>query len=163
MANSNVYRTINDVFDGRDSYAVYSSSGIPFQGDLCQWDPAALVATQMTTGSGAIFLGVAEECQPLTGLGSNAAPLTGNRVRIVSQGLFFLNTTAGETYQHLTAVGVGADPQTISTAIAGKMVGRVHLPLGNTVTGAAGTTVPVRIFGSMTNAGRLPSSDPTQR
>lgn len=158
MANSNVYRTLKDVYDGRESYAVYSSSGVPFVGDMCQWDPTALVATQMTTASGAIFLGVSEECQPLAGLGSNTNPLTGNMIRIVSQGLQSMNSTTGETYTHRVPVYMGADPQTISVVGAGRIVGRVHLPDGSTITGAAGTRVPINICGSMTNGSAVPSA-----
>ena len=158
MANTNVYRTLKEVYDGKESYAVYSSSGVPFVGDMCQWDPVALVALQMTTASGAIFLGVSEESQPLAGLGSNTNPLTGNMIRIVAQGIFSMNSTSGETYTHRVPVYMGADAQTISTVGAGRIIGRVHLPDGSTITGASGTRVPINICGSMTNLSTVPTA-----
>ena len=145
---ADIYRTIKDIFDGIESYAVYTSSGID-QGDLCVWDPDARLAVVMTTttASGAIFLGVSEESQPLAGLGTATVPLTGDRIRIKGQGIFKFETTASETYNHLDPVFMGANAQRVTLVGSTRMVGRVHLPDGTQVTGATGTSVEVRIVG----------------
>lgn len=160
---ANVYRFLKDVFDGRDSYAVYTSSGVD-QGMLMQWDTGSRKAVPMTANSGAIFLGVSEECQPLAGLGSSTRPLTGDRLRIVSQGLMRLPGTDGETYSHRDPVFMGADASRI-TSVAGqqRIVGRVHLPDGSQVVAASGVTVPVIVLGSMTNNSTTPSSATSAR
>lgn len=157
---ADVYRSVKEVFDGYESYAV--ASGVE-TGSMMQWDTGARVATPMTTASGAIFLGVSEESNPLNGLGTTAVPLTGNVSRIKSQGIFNMKTTSGETYSHLDAVFMGADDQTVTKVGSGRMVGRIHLPGGSQVSGSSTTKVPVRILGSMTNCGIAPSSAPGAR
>lgn len=157
MATTNVYRKVKDTFDGKESYNIYATSGIN-QGDMCQWDPTALVATNNTLGSGSIFLGVAEDANPLAGLGTPTVNLTGNKCRIQSEGVHFFKTTTGETYVHLTPVYQGADQQTVSTVGATVFIGRCWLPDGSTVTGAAGTPVNVLIVGSQTKNSCIPSS-----
>ena len=150
-----VYRFVKHAFDGTASYRVYSSSGIE-TGAMMQWDATARYATPMTTTSGAIFLGVSQETNPLVGLGTTSQPLTGGMIRILSQGVHDMNTTSGETYVHRTPVFMGADTHTVTTISAGRLIGRVHLPDGSSVTGATGTKVAVRILGDMTNLSAVP-------
>lgn len=157
---ANVYRTRKDIFDGIESYKVYTSSGMS-TGSMAQWDSNARLATPMTTASGAIFLGINEDAQPLAGLGSSTNPLTGDRTRIKGQGIFEMKTTASEVYSHLDPVWMGADDQTVTKLGASRMVGRVHLPDGSQVTGATGTTVMVRIIGNLGAASVLPSAAST--
>ena len=155
---ANVYRFIKDVFHGVESYKVYTSSGMPTTGDMCQWDGTSRVATNALLASGSIFLGVSQEVQPLAGLGTNTAPLTNDMIRIVSQGVHAFNTTSGQTYSHNDPVFQGADAQTVSLVGSTRLVGRVHLPDGTQVAGATGTKVNCRIFGSLTNNSTVPSS-----
>jgi hypothetical protein len=160
MANSNVMRFIYEVFGqgaGMESYKIYTSSGIN-QGDMMQWDPNARVATNALLASGSIFLGVSDDCNPMAGLGTASNPLTLGAARIKSSGIFVFKTTSGETYVHRTPVYQGADQQTISTVGSTRMIGRVHLPDGSSVTGAAGTSVNVNVMGDLTNNSLLPSS-----
>jgi hypothetical protein len=154
---ADVYRFKTDVYHGTENYKVYTQSGID-TGDMCQWDTGARLATANLLASGSIFLGVAESTQPLAGLGSTTVPLTGDVVRIKSQGVFEMKTTTGETYSHLEPVFQGADAQTVTKVSATRLIGRIHLPDGTQVTGAAGTSVKVRIFGSMTNVSTVASS-----
>ena len=159
---ANVYRFLYNVFEGVDSYRIYTSSGIS-EGDMMQWDATARYATPMTTTSGAIFLGVSEEANPLVGLGTTTNPLTGGRCRIRSQGVHRFATTTGETYSHADPVYMGANAQTVTLLGASNLVGSLHLPDGSQVTGATSATVQVRIFGSMTNVGVAPSSATSAR
>lgn len=154
---ADVYRFRKDLFDASESYAVYAASGVSV-GSMMQWDPGARKATPMTTASGAIFLGVSEERQPLAGLGTTSQPLTGDTVRVKGAGVHDMKTTASEVYSHLDPVYMGADDQTVSLVGSGRMVGRVHLPGGTQVTGASGVMVPVRIMGSLGCAGQAPSA-----
>ena len=77
--------------------------------------------------------------------------------------MFQFKSTSGETYSHFDPVYQGADAQTVTLVSALGIIGRVHLPDGSQKTGATGTLVPVRIFGSMTNAGRAASSAAADR
>lgn len=163
---ANVYRTLKDIYDGVESYAVYSASGVE-TGSAMAWDPGARVAVPMTaiTASGAIFLGVSEEAQPVAGLGSSSNPLTGNQLRIRGQGVCSMQTTSGEVYSHLDPVWLGANSQTVSL-IANqntRFVGRAHLPLGNQVTGGVGVRVPIRILGNLGLDSVAPVSAATAR
>lgn len=155
---ANVYRFVKDVYNGIESYRVYTSSGMPSTGDMCQWDGTSRYATNALLASGAIFLGVAQETQPLVGLGTNTRPLTNDRIRIVSQGVHKFKTTNGETYSHNDPVYQGADAQTVSLVGATRIIGRVHLPDGSQVVGTGSNAVACRIFGSMTNNSTVPSS-----
>lgn len=151
------YRYLSDIFHGIDSYAVYTQSGID-QGQMMQWDSVARKAVNNAIISGSIFLGISEESQPLRSLGTATAPLTGDKVRIRSQGLMELATTASETYAHLDAVYPGANPSTVTTVPSNnRIIARVHLPDGTTVTGGTGVIVPVKILGSMTNLSTIPT------
>ena len=152
-----VYRFVKHVFDGTASYRVYSSSGIE-TGAMMQWDTTARYATPHTTASGNVFLGVSQETNPLAGLGTTSQPLTGGMIRILSQGVHNMLTTADETYVHRTPVFMGATTHTVTTVSAGRLIGRVHLPDGSSITGATGTTVPVSILGDMTNGSTVPTS-----
>lgn len=151
------YRFLYDVFPGIESYAIYSSSGVN-EGDMMQWDTGSRVATNALLASGSIFLGISYETNPLASLGTTARPLTGSLCRIGSQGIFQMKTTTSEVYSHLDPVYQGADTQTISKVGSTKIIGRVHLPGGSTVTGAAETLCSVRILGNMTNLSCIPSS-----
>lgn len=158
---ANFYRFLKDTFYGLEFYAISggtSSVGAISEGDMMQWDSVSGYATSNLLGSGSIFLGVSYDCNPMAGLGTAARPLTGGGARIGSQGIFQFKTTTGETYKHLTAVYQGADAQTVSTVGSTRIVGRVHLPDGTTVTGATSAMVTVRILGSMTNLSCIPSS-----
>lgn len=160
------YRFLTDVFHGIESYAISggaTSSATISTGDMMQWDATARYATNNTLGSGAIFLGVCDETNPLASLGTATRPLTGGRLRIRSQGVFAMKSTAGETYSHLDPVYQGADVGTVSAVSSTRMVGRVHLPDGTQVTGGTTARVPVRMFGSMTNCGVAPSSTTAAR
>src|ERR1035437_5269100 len=98
---TNNYRVLGtDQFTGIESYAIATGSGIN-TGDMIQWDTGSRIATLMVAVSGAIFLGVAETCQPLVGLGTTTVPLTGNRLRVRGQGTHGMNSTSGDTYSHL--------------------------------------------------------------
>jgi len=110
---ADVYRFVKDTFDGVESYAIYSASGIN-TGDMMQWDPVAGKAVNAALASGSIFLGVAEETNPLRSLGTPERPLTGGKIRIKSSGIFRFLTTNGETYSHLDAVFQGSDVQTVN-------------------------------------------------
>lgn len=157
----NRYRTIKDVYEGSDSYRVYTQSGMD-QGDICQWDADSRYATRNHLASGSIFLGVAEEAHPMASLGTTSVPLTQDRVRIKSQGLCEMKTTDGETYSHLDPVfqnvSDSTERQRVTRVSASRMIGRIHLPDGSQVTGTGNNSVNVRIFGSMTNCGNAPSS-----
>lgn len=153
---ANVYRFVKDTYDGVESYACYTSSGIS-QGDMIQWDTGARKATPLTTASGAIFLGVSESAQPLAGLGSSTVSLTGDVVRVKSTGVHAMKTTMGETYVHLTPVFMGGDAQTVTNAGGqARLIGRCWVPGGQSITGASGVKVPVLIYGSMTNNSTAP-------
>lgn len=158
---TNVYRDLGiDQYTGSAAYAVATGSGIN-TGDMCQWDTGSRIATLMQAASGAIFLGVANSSQPLAGLGTVSVPLTNDRVTIKGQGVFDLKTTTGETYSHLDPVFMGADQQTVSKVGSSRMVGRIWLPDGTQVTGAAGTNVHVMIYGQMALPSVLPSAAST--
>ncbi len=148
-----------DVYDGNCNYAVYAASGMDC-GDMVQWDTGARKATPMTTASGAIFLGVSQGTQPLRGIGvlGTGTALTGDVVRVKSNGVHNMKSTASEVYSHLDPVYMGADAQTVSKVGSGRMIGRVWKPDGNQITGATGTDVPVSIYGSQTNNSTVPSS-----
>lgn len=152
----NVKRFMKDVYDGIESYRVYSSSGIN-QGDMAQWDDSSRYMTTNLMASGSIFLGITEEANPLASLGTTTQPLTGGRIRVRSGGIHFLTTTNGETYSHLEPV-YSRTASAVTKVSATRMVGRVHLPLGNQVVGDGTNTVDISIAGSMTNAFRAPSS-----
>lgn len=156
---ANVDREIRDVFHGREIYAISGAATTISQGDMIQWDATSRIATNAVMASGAIFLGVCDSANPLASLGTSTQPLTGNRVRVLSQGIFNMKTTNGETYSHLDAVFPdGTDLQKVTLNSASRIVGRVHLPLGNQVVGTGSNTVPVRILGSMTQVSTIPSS-----
>ncbi len=161
MSTTNVYRDLGvDMFTGTESYAVATGSGIN-TGDLMQWDTGSRIATLMVAVSGAIFLGVAQSSQPLVGLGTSTVTLTGDKVRIKGQGVHSLKSTTGETYSHLDPVFMGADTQTATKVGSSRVIGRVWLPDGTQVTGAAGTNVPVMIYGQQILPGVLPSAAAT--
>ncbi len=161
MATTPTYRFLRDAYNqlaGEESYACYSASGIN-TGDMCQWDPGALVATANLLASGSIFLGISDNTNPVVGLGTPGVPLTGGRVTIKSSGIFTLKCTNGETYTQFVPVYQGADQQTVTTGpSSNRMIGRVWLPDGSTVTGTTSNTVPVMIYGSMTNDSKAPSA-----
>lgn len=154
---ANVYRFKKDVYDGLESYAIYTSSGVS-QGDMVQWDPDSRKATVALLASGSIFLGVAQEANPLASLGTSAAPLTGGRCRVKSCGVHEFKTTNGQTYSHLDPVFQGADAQTVSLLGSTRLVGRVWLPDGTQVTGTGTNTVNCIIFGSMTQMSTVPTA-----
>lgn len=154
---ANVYRFVKDVYDGQESYKIYTASGVS-EGDFMQWDPDSRLATNNLLASGSIFLGVAQDANPLAGLGTPTNPLTGGMCRIKSNGIHSMNTTSSEVYSHLDPVFEGADAQTVSKVGSTRMVGRVWLPDGTQVTGASGTTVNVSVYGSMTNNSTVPSA-----
>lgn len=158
---TSVYRDLGiDMFTGTDSYAIATGSGIN-TGDMMQWDTGSRIATLMVAASGAIFLGVAQTSQPLAGLGTTSVPLTGDKCRIKGQGVHDMKSTTGETYSHLDPVFMGADTQTVSKVGSSRMVGRVWLPDGTQVTGAAGTNVKVMIYGQQILPSVLPSAAST--
>ena len=155
---ADVYRFLKDIYSGAESYKCYTQSGIS-TGDMCQWDADSRLATNNYLASGSIFLGVSEERQPLASLGTTAVPLTGDRMRIKSQGLHKFISTNGETYSHLDPVAQsGTNRQAVTKLIATRMIGRVHLPDGSQVSGDGSLEVPVIIYGTMTNVGRGPSA-----
>lgn len=154
---ADVYRFVKDTYDGVESYAIYASSGVS-QGDMMQWDAGSRLATNNLLASGSIFLGVAEERNPVASIGTSTAPLTGSRCRVKSSGVHFFKSTAGETYSHLDAVYQGADAQTVTKIGSTRIVGRVWLPDGTQVTGASTTSVNVLVYGSMTMNSTTPSS-----
>ena len=161
MATSSTYRYLKDTFWGLDAYAIsggITSSATINEGDMMQWDSVSTYATNATMASGSIFLGVCYDTTPLVGLGTSTRPLTSGFVRIGSQGIFNFKSTSGESYTHLAPVYQGADVQTVSLVGSTRIIGRVHLPLGGSITGATGTQVPVRVLGSMTNLSTVPSS-----
>ena len=158
---ANFYRFLKDTYFGLDAYAIsggLTSTMSIAEGDMMQWDYTSKYSTNALLCSGSIFLGVTYDCNPMASLGTSTAPLTGGVVRIGSQGIFQMKTTSSEVYKHLDPVYQGADAQTVSLTGSTRIVGRVHLPGGSTVTGATGTFVPVRILGSMTNNSTVPSS-----
>lgn len=144
MPTTNVYRFLRQL-DGVEQFKIYSASGIN-TGDMAQWDPNALVATNNLLASGSVFLGVFNDTNPAVGLGTASQPLTNGSAQVLMQGVFNFNTTASETYTHNTPVFQGADQQTVTTVSAGRMIGRAWLPQGTTVTGATGTQVSVLIL-----------------
>jgi len=155
---ADVYRNVKDIYEGSDAYKVYTQSGND-QGDMMQWDATSRLATNNAMASGAIFLGIAEDSQPLRSLGTATVPLTGDRCRIKAQGVFFFTTTNGETYNHLDAVFQGATVQTVTTSTGQeRMIGRVHLPDGSQVTGNGTNTVNVRVLGNLALPSLLPSA-----
>jgi len=147
---ANIYRFVKDTYFGLESYKVYTQSGVS-QGDLMQWDAGSRLATNNVLASGSIFLGVAEGAQPLASLGTATVPLTGDRVRIKSNGIHLYTGTAAETYSHLDTIvqnSAVAGAMTISNAASSnRIIGRVHLPDGTQLTGAV--QVPINIFGAM--------------
>jgi hypothetical protein len=162
---ADTFRFLKDLYDGYSAHKVYSASGIQ-TGQMMQWDAVARVAVPMNTTSGAIFLGVSEESQPLVGLGTPTVPLTGNMIRIKAGGTAAMLTTTGETYAHLDPVFVQSSDalaMTVTKSGASRVVGRVWLPDGSTVTGGTGTTVPVAMLGSQVMHSCIPTSDPAAR
>lgn len=146
------YTFKKDTYYGYESYACYSASGIA-QGDLMQWDVGCRKAVNNLLGSGAIFLGIAEEANPVTSL-----LLRIDQIRIKSNGVHDILTTNGETYSHLDPVFQGAAVNQVSLYGQTVIVGRVHLPDGTQVVGTGTNRVPVRIFGSTTRDGFQASS-----
>ena len=160
---ANYYSTIKSLFDGYESYAIHAASGID-TGDMMQWDTGSRVATPNALASGSIFLGVSEETNPMAGLGTAARPMTGGFCRIAGEGVQNLRCTDGETYVHLTAVYQGSTVQTVTTGpSANRMIGRVWLPNGTSVTGTTSNRVNIRIFGSQGTTGATVSSADSAR
>lgn len=146
------YTFKKDTYYGYESYACYATSGIA-QGDMLQWDSTSRRATNGVLGSGSIFLGIAEEANPVASL-----KLDIDRIRVKSNGVHDILTTNGETYSHLDPVFQGAAVNQVSLYGATVCIGRVHLPDGTQVTGTGTNRVPVRIFGSLTRDGFAASS-----
>lgn len=170
MATTNTYRFLKDIFGtgaGLDSYVISggsTSAATINQGDQMQWDAGSRYATNNALASGAIFLGICEEANPVASLGTASQPLTGGYLRIKSCGIHSFKTTNGDTYSHMDPVYQGADVQTITNgASANRMIGRVHLPNGTQVVGTGSNTVAVNIYGSLTNGSNPPSSASSAR
>ena len=115
-------------------------------GDLLQWDTSTNTAKRLAlVANAAAFIGVAEGAVPPTSNIDNSTLLV-TTLTVRKKGTFSFKTSVGDTYANGDSVTIGADNQTVlKDATAGHIIGYVDLPLGTTVTGAAGVEVPVRI------------------
>lgn len=114
-------------------------------GDVVKWDTSSLYALRQATGNAEKCVGVSMDTIPLPSR-IDASDVV-DMIRVKQSGIFSFKTTAAETYEHGLWVEVGADSQTIKlTSTGANKVGKVHLPDGTSVTGAAGTEVEVELF-----------------
>ena len=129
--------------DDPDTYKV-DNTGTISVGDWVKWDTSALEALRQATGAALNCIGVSESRIPIS---SGMDPdLLKDTIRVKRNGVFTFKTTAAEVYKHGETVGVGADSQTVTkTVTANNITGKVWLPGGETVTGAAGVEVAIDI------------------
>jgi len=114
-------------------------------GDIVKWDTTGLKAERQATGGATTCIGVSMDTIPLPSRIDSSDVV--DRIRVVSEGVFSFKTTATESYKHGLWVEVGADSQTIKlTSTDANKIGKVWLPDGSTVTGAAGVEVQVKIM-----------------
>jgi len=114
-------------------------------GDVVKWDTTNLYAVRQATGAAGDCVGVSMDTIPLPSRIDSTDVV--DRIRVRSEGVFSFKTTASETYKHGLWVEVGADSQTVKlTSTDANKIGKVWLPDGQSVTGAAGTEVQVKIM-----------------
>lgn len=121
------------------------------QGDLVYFDTTAHLLKPIATDANATTkVGVALQPSIVSAnLDNTGAPLP-KSLQVGSEGVFFLITTAAETYFPGTVVYIGATAQTVTTDDNGGAsthpIGKVVLPEGVTsVTGVAGLRIPVYV------------------
>ena len=116
-------------------------------GAMLKWDTTNLEVALQAAGAAAECIGVAEGPFPITSnLGNGTA--VSNRILVRSEGIFKFNTTASDSLKHGLAIEMGADSLTVKlgTPTAANKVGIVWLPKGETVTGAAGVTITIKLM-----------------
>lgn len=144
----------------------YKTGDTITNGQLAVWDPTVTgsqasgaygAARPLPSGigsSGAWFLGVFQDTQPISSNLDNNNPLSPQpKVLVQREGIFPFKTTNSETYVHGTAVyaTAGGDGLTITTVSGGNtLVGFANLPDGSQVTGAAGVLLQVELTGNIT-------------
>lgn len=115
------------------------------QGDMV-FAGADSLTLPVSAGSGLLFLGVAEDTNPVTSLGDRLSQIT-----VIRRGTFRFKTTAGENYTPYQAVYGGATAQTVSNVSSSKtLVGYVSpnqagLTGGFPIAGGTGVEVDVII------------------
>ena len=126
-------------------YPTTKTGSVDFnQGDLVYSNSG--VATVCASDANAhTLIGIARLASPMdpTPYGDSVYP---DYAEVDYGGVYWMKTTASETYVHSTSVSFGADAQTVTTVAGTYAVGVCYLPDGSTVTGASGVKVPVRIW-----------------
>lgn len=116
------------------------------QGDMVYLDTSAHLAKVVASDANAqFFLGVAADTSFRNLYGTKQYPDSGT-IQVYVAGIFFMKTTASETYNEGTKVYAGADAQTVTTVAGTYALGTTKMRPGVTsVTGASGTNVDLLI------------------
>jgi predicted RecA/RadA family phage recombinase len=116
------------------------------QGDLVYFDTSAHYLKPLDSDAhAATFVGVAYDSSFLNLYGQKKYD---DGITVQQKGVARLFQTAGDTYHDGDTVYLGADAQTITNTAGGSThpLGVIFLPMGNTVTGAAGALIEVRLL-----------------
>ena len=118
------------------------------QGDMVYIDTSAhQVKSVATDGNCATLVGVAADTSFRNLYGTKQYPDSGT-IQVYVAGIFTFNTTASDSFADEVKAYIGADAQTVTSVDpgSGNEVGTAKLRPGITsITGAAGTTVDIRI------------------
>lgn len=119
------------------------------QGDMVYFDNAANIVKALDTDANAANLaGVALDPSAVSSNIDNGLAPAVKAIAVGCGGVFFMKTTAAETYTDGDPMYVGADAGTVTSVAATNSVGKVLLPSNvSSITGATGVTVPVLIYG----------------
>ena len=123
-------------------------------GALAMWDSGIVKELDALASWHTKGIGVMTDANPVA---SNLLPSGSKTLAMVARdGIFSFHTTAGDgSLTHGTALYMGADAQTVTTAIgagaASDAVGTVWLPDHAAVTAAAGTDILVKLSVYVTN------------
>lgn len=129
---------------GREGNVFPVSDGGSFdinQGDIVWFDTAThLLKPADSNAHMTAFAGVAYDSSFLNLYGQKKYEAG---IAVQQKGVARSFQTAGDTYHHGDTVYLGADAQTITNTDpgSGNALGSIYLPMGNTVTGAAGSLI----------------------
>lgn len=129
---------------GRDGNTFPVSDGGSFdinQGDLVWFDTATHLLKPLDSDAhAAAFAGVAYDSSFLNLYGQKKYEAG---IAVQQKGVGRSFQTVGDTYHHGDTLYLGADAQTVTNTVGGNThpIGTVYLPMGNTVTGAAGALI----------------------
>lgn len=129
---------------GKDGNVYPVSNGGSFdinQGDLVYFDTSAHLLKPLDSDAhAAAFVGVAADSSFLNLYGQKKYE---DGIAVQHKGVARSFQTAGDIYHHGDTLYLGADAQTVTNTVGGNThpIGTVYLPMGNTVTGAAGSLI----------------------